>query len=139
MRRMYSGLTADLARDALAVDRLTRGTFDDVEPLPNSATRASDMSPHPGFLDFPAHLPGGVQPRIVLFGAPHGTTYPGADPSGFAGAAAAIRAASRDDAQFLDSWDFDLGGPLFEGREPCCVDAGDLPTSAPRQWPETAS
>jgi agmatinase len=88
------------------------------------------MSPHPGFLDFPAHLPGGVQPRIMLFGAPHGTTYPGADPSGFAAAAAAIRAASRDDAQFLDSWDFDLGGPLFEDREPCCVDAGDLPTSA---------
>ena len=87
------------------------------------------MSPHPGFLDFPAHLPGGVQPRIVLFGAPHGSTYPGADPSGFAGAAAAIRAASQDDAQFLDSWDFDLGGPLFEGGEPCCVDAGDLPTS----------
>ncbi|WP_454849958.1 arginase family protein [Rhizobium binxianense] len=87
------------------------------------------MSPHPGFLGFPAHLPGGVQPRIVLFGAPHGSTYPGADPSGFAGAAAAIRDASRDDAEFLDSWDFDLGGPLFEGREPCCIDAGDLPTS----------
>jgi agmatinase len=89
------------------------------------------MSPHPGFLDFPGHLPGGAQPLVVLFGAPHGTTYPGADPSGFAGAAAAIRAAGRDDAQFLDSWDFDLGGPLFEGREPCCVDAGDLPTSVP--------
>lgn len=87
------------------------------------------MSPNPGFLDFPARLPGGVQPRIVLFGAPHGSTYPGADSSGFAGAAATIRAASQDDAQFLDSWDFDLGGPLFEGREPCCVDAGDLPTS----------
>lgn len=84
---------------------------------------------HPGFLDFPAQLPGGVQPRIVLFGAPHGSTYPGADPSGFAGAADTIRAASQDDAQFLDSWDFDLGGPLFDGREPCCVDAGDLPTS----------
>lgn len=87
------------------------------------------MPPHPSFLDFPEHLSGGVQPRIVLFGAPHGSTYPGADPQGFAGAAAAIRAASQADAQFLDSWDFDLGGPLFEGREPCCVDAGDLPTS----------
>jgi agmatinase len=87
------------------------------------------MSPRPGFLDFPEHLPGGAQPRIVLFGAPHGSIYPGADPSGFAGAPAAIRAASLIDAQFLDSWDFDLGGPLFEGREPCGVDAGDLPTS----------
>jgi agmatinase len=87
------------------------------------------MSPHPGFLGFPDHLPGGTRPRIVLFGAPHGSTYPGADSTGFAGAAAAIRAASQDDAQFLDSWDFDLGGPLFEGREPACIDAGDLPTS----------
>lgn len=87
------------------------------------------MSADTCFLDFPEHLPGGVQPRIVLFGAPHGSTYPGADPSGFAAAAAAIRAVSQDDAQFLDSWEFDLGGPLFAGREPCCVDAGDLPTS----------
>lgn len=88
------------------------------------------MSRHPGFLDFPAHLPDGAQPRIVLFGAPHGSTYPGADPSGFAGAAAAIRAASQGDVQFLDSFDFDFGGPLFAGRAPCCVDTGDLPTSA---------
>ncbi|MEW6630265.1 MAG: arginase family protein [Pseudomonadota bacterium] len=88
------------------------------------------MPQHSGFLGFPAQLPGGAIPRIVLFGAPHGTTYPGADASGFASAAAAIRAASQDDAQFPDSWDFDLGGPLFAGREPCCVDAGDLPTTA---------
>lgn len=87
------------------------------------------MPPHPGFLDFPAELPGGARPRIALFGAPHGSTYPGADPSGFAGAAAAIRAASLDDAQFLDSHDFDLGGPLFARGEPCCIDAGNLPTS----------
>ncbi len=66
---------------------------------------------------------------MVLFGAPHGSTYPGADPSGFAGAAAAIRAASQGDVQFLDSFDFDFGGPLFAGHEPCCVDTGDLPTS----------
>ena len=83
----------------------------------------------PGFLGFPARLPGDAEPRIVLFGAPHGSTYPGADPSGFAAAPAAIRAASQGDVQFLDSWDFDLGGPLFEGGEPCCIDAGDLPTS----------
>lgn len=88
------------------------------------------MSQLPGFLGFPAQLPGGQQPRVVLFGAPHGSTYPGADPSGFASAPAAIRAASQDDAQFPDSWDFDLGGLLFAGHDPCGVDAGDLPTSA---------
>jgi len=86
------------------------------------------MSPSTGFLGFPARLPDG-SPRAVLFGAPHGSTYPGADSIGFAGAAAAIRTASQADASFLDSWDFDLGGPLFDGRAPCCTDAGDLPTS----------
>ncbi len=89
------------------------------------------MSPHPGFLDFPAHLPGGVQPRIVLFGAPHGTTYPGADPSGFAGAAARHpRQPAGMTRNSSTAGTSTLGGPLFEGREPCCVDAGDLPTSA---------
>jgi agmatinase len=88
------------------------------------------MPAQSGFLDFPAALPGATRPRIVLFGAPHGSLYPGADPADFAGAAAAIRAASRADVPFLDSHDFDLGGPLFAGGEPCCVDAGDLPTSA---------
>ncbi len=88
------------------------------------------MQRQSGFLGFPDRLPGQAKPRIVIFGAPHGTTYPGADGSGFEVAAAAIRAASLDDAEFLDSWDFDLGGPLFDGREACCVDVGDLPTKA---------
>jgi agmatinase len=87
------------------------------------------MSQHPGFLGFPAYLPGGAKPRVVLFGAPHGSTYPDADPSGFAAAPAAIRAASQGDVQFLDSWDFDLDGPLFADGVSSCVDAGDLATS----------
>jgi agmatinase len=87
------------------------------------------MQRQSGFLGFPERLPGHVQPRIVLFGAPHGSAYPGDDGSGFEGAAAAIRAASQGDAEFLDSWDFDLGGPLFEDQEACCIDAGDLATT----------
>lgn len=68
-------------------------------------------------------------PRAVIFGAGHGTTYPGQDSSGQALAADAIRAASQDDAPLLDRWDFDLGGPLFDNKPVCCVDAGDVLTT----------
>lgn len=80
------------------------------------------------FLGLPERLADGRAPRAVIFGTAHGTTYPGKDSSGYALAAAAIRAASRDDAAFIEHWDFDLGGPLFDGRPVCCVDAGDVPT-----------
>ncbi len=81
-----------------------------------------------GFLGFPKTLPGGTAPRIVLFGAPHGSDYAGEDGNSHAGAAAQIRAASLEDAGLVGNWDFDLDGPLFAGQAPCCVDTGDLPT-----------
>tara|TARA_R110002020_G_scaffold52911_3_gene148363 strand:- start:2072 stop:2983 length:912 start_codon:yes stop_codon:yes gene_type:complete len=86
------------------------------------------MIEHPGFLGLSDTLPDPGQPRIVLFGAPHGTAYPGEDASSCAEAAAHIRAASQEDAGLIDNWDFDLDGPLFDGRPVCCVDTGDLPT-----------
>ena len=43
-------------------------------------------------------------------------------------AANAIRAASQNDAALVEHWDFDLGGPLFDGKPVCCIDAGDIPT-----------
>jgi agmatinase len=43
-------------------------------------------------------------------------------------AADAIRAASQDDAPLVGHWDFDLGGPLFDGKPVCCIDAGDIST-----------
>lgn len=55
--------------------------------------------------------------------------YPGKDSSGYALAADAIRAASQDDAPLLEHWDFDLGGPLFDGEPICCIDAGDISTT----------
>jgi len=64
----------------------------------------------------------------VIFGAGHGSTYPGKDSSGHALAADAIRAASQDDAPLVGHWDFDLGGPLFDGKPACCIDAGDIST-----------
>lgn len=87
------------------------------------------MTSSPSFLGFPSRLAGGIAPRAVIFGAGHGSTYPGADSSGHALAADAIRAASQEDAGLVDHWDFDLGGTLFDGGPLCCIDAGDVSTT----------
>ncbi|MER8572765.1 agmatinase [Mesorhizobium sp. M1338] len=81
------------------------------------------------FLGLPDRLADGRVPHAVIFGAGHGSTYSGQDSSGHALAADAIRAASQDDAALVEHWDFDLGGPLFDGKPVCCIDAGDIPTT----------
>ncbi|TPK97613.1 agmatinase [Mesorhizobium sp. B2-4-14] len=86
------------------------------------------MTVSTSFLGFPDHHAGGQTPRAVIFGAGHGSTYPGKDSSGHALAADAIRAASQDDAALIEHWDFDLGGPLFDSKAICCIDAGDILT-----------
>jgi agmatinase len=87
------------------------------------------MTASPAFLGLPDMLADGRMPRAVIFGAGHGSTYPGKDSSGYALAADAIRAASQDDAALVEHWDFDLGGPLFDGGPVSCTDAGDIPTA----------
>ena len=87
------------------------------------------MSASLPFLGFPDRLADGGTPRAVIFGAGHGTTYPGKDSSGYALAANAIRAASQGDAGLVENWDFDLGGPLFDGKPVSCIDAGDIATT----------
>ena len=87
------------------------------------------MTASPPFMSFPDRLADGRVPRVVIFGAGHGSTYPGQDSSGHALAGDSIRAASQDDAALVEHWDFDLGGPLFEGKPVCCIDAGDIPTT----------
>lgn len=86
------------------------------------------MTSPPLFLGFPDRLADGSPLRAVIFGAGHGSTYPGEDSSGHALAPDAIRAASQADASLAGNWDFDLGGPLFDDGPICCIDAGDLPT-----------
>jgi agmatinase len=86
------------------------------------------MPASPRFLGFPDRLADGGTPRAVIFGAGHGSTYPGRDSSGHASAADAVRAASQEDAALVEHWDFDLGGPLFGGGPVSCIDAGDVPT-----------
>lgn len=86
------------------------------------------MTSRPPFLGLPDRLADGCTSRAVIFGAGHGSTYPGRDSSGHALAADAIRAASQEDAGLAEHWDFDLGGPLFDGGPVCCTDAGNIPT-----------
>jgi agmatinase len=86
------------------------------------------MTASPRFLGFPDRLADGSTPRAVIFGAGHGSTYPGKDSSGFALAADAVREASQEDAPLVAHWDFDLGGPLFDGKPVSCIDAGNVPT-----------
>ena len=82
----------------------------------------------PRFLGLPDRLADGRVPRVVIFGAARGSTYPGDDSIGYELAADAIRAASQVDAALVENWDFDLGGPLFDGKPVCCIDTGDIPT-----------
>ncbi|NEI68955.1 agmatinase [Rhizobium lusitanum] len=86
------------------------------------------MTVSPSFLGLPDCLAAGRTPCAVIFAAGHGSTYPGKDSSNYALAAGAIRAASQGDAALIEHWDFDLGGPLFDGKPVCCIDVGDIPT-----------
>ncbi|MBY5364527.1 agmatinase [Rhizobium leguminosarum] len=87
------------------------------------------MTAPPSFLGLPDRLADGRLPRAVIFAAAHGSTYPGKDSSGYALAAHEIRAASQDDAPLVEHWDFDLGGPLFDGGPISCIDAGVIQTT----------
>ena len=86
------------------------------------------MPASPTFLSFEDRVADGSMPRAVIFGAGHGSTYPDKDSSGCTSAADAIRAASQDDAALVEHWDFDLGGPVFDGNAGSCIDAGNVPT-----------
>ena len=63
----------------------------------------------------------------AVFGAPHGTPYPEIDNSIHRGAPDAFRIALVEDAEWLDHWDFDLGGPLLRHGQKI-GDLGNLKT-----------
>jgi agmatinase len=65
----------------------------------------------------------------ALFGAPHGTPYPGIDNRIHAAAAMSLRQAVAADAGWLEHWDFDFDGPLL-GNGFSLADLGDLATTA---------
>lgn len=64
----------------------------------------------------------------AIFGAPHGTPYPGIDNDGHGASANALRRAVHSDRGWVDHWDFDLGGPMLAPGFRV-ADLGDLPTT----------
>ena len=80
------------------------------------------------FLNFPiAADPHELAAEVAIFGAPHGTPYAATGPYvDSAAAPAAIRAESIISSEAPDHYDFDLGGPLFDGRAIRVVDCGDV-------------
>ena len=68
--------------------------------------------------------------KAALFGAPHGTPYPGIDNRIHATAPNAFRAALQEDSGWLDHWDFDLGGPLLGDGANRIADLGNLATKS---------
>lgn len=64
---------------------------------------------------------------IAIFGAPHGTPYPSIDNRIHKGSADAFRGALLEDADWLDHWDWDIGGPLLAQGQKVC-DLGNLRT-----------
>ncbi len=67
---------------------------------------------------------------VVIFGAPHGTPYSGIANEPFAATPDTLRLALEEDAQWLDHWDFDLGGPLLGDKVFAVADVGNLKTSS---------
>ena len=63
----------------------------------------------------------------AIFGAPHGTPYPGINNRVHQDAPNAFRWALAEDSDWLDHWDFDLGKPLLSHGLPIC-DLGNLKT-----------
>jgi agmatinase len=66
----------------------------------------------------------------VVFGAPHGTPYAGIANEPFAPAPNALRRGLKEDAEWVDHWDFDLDGPLLGDKGFRLGDAGNLRTSS---------
>jgi agmatinase len=65
---------------------------------------------------------------LALFGAPHGTPYKSIDNRIHAKAADQFRMALKDDALWLDHWDFDFEGRLLPDADFKAVDLGNLAT-----------
>lgn len=87
------------------------------------------MPPPSDFIPFmgakSAQSPAGCD--IAIFGAPHGTPYPSIDNRIHKTAADAFRAALMEDSDWLDHWDWDIGGPLL-GHGQTVADLGNLKT-----------
>lgn len=69
-----------------------------------------------------------LEADIAILGIPYGDPYSMAEVTNdCTNAPAAIRRESARLSIGLEQWDFDLGGPLFDGRNIRIVDCGDIP------------
>jgi agmatinase len=66
----------------------------------------------------------------AVFGAPHGTAYPGIDNRVHQSAPDAFRAALAEDSAWLSHWDYDFSGPLIPTGAKPSVDLGNLVTTS---------
>jgi agmatinase len=86
------------------------------------------MNKEQTFSGFPACTNvAGLKADIAIIGIPHGTPYRLGVPSQSAPAPTAIRRATQRYSSMVDSYDFDLGGPLLDKRDIRVVDCGDVP------------
>lgn len=67
--------------------------------------------------------------HAVVFGAPHGTPYPGISNEPYASAPDTLRTTLAEDAGWEHHWDFDLGGPMLADSNFTLADAGNLRTT----------
>lgn len=81
------------------------------------------------FLGFPLHTDlATLDAHIAVIGLPYGDAYTMAGVANDqCNAPAAVRAASEHISEFSHHWDFDLGGPLLDGRDIRIADCGDVP------------
>lgn len=71
-----------------------------------------------------------IDAQIAVLGIPHGVPYKDDTytyAAGSAGMARAVRRETTYNPGYLSHWDFDLGGPLLDGKDIRIVDCGDVP------------
>lgn len=83
----------------------------------------------PSFIGAPVQTDlSALEADIAVLGVPYGIPYGMRGVASSCSAApAAIRAQSARSGQFIDHYDYDLGGPLLDGRDIRIMDCGDVP------------
>ncbi len=86
----------------------------------------------PTFLNAPLALDlDALEADVAVLGLPYGDPYPHDEvPRDQSNAPAAVRRESLDLVMGDNHWDFDLGGPVLDGRDVSIVDCGDVPEAA---------
>ena len=82
---------------------------------------------------FPLASVGDEPADAVLFGAPHGTPYPGIDNRVHQHAPRAVRAAALDGAEWVDHWNYDVGGPVLGRGGSASATSGTFPLARSRR------